>query len=91
MGGLIGKVLLDVLVKKATKSVTSYIGAAAVAGGVATTVDPQLLSLIPEQYRAPALAVLGVAIVLARHRQDITAMYSEAKAAVDVTKTDSTK
>jgi len=87
MGGLIGKVLLSVLAKKASKSVTAWIGAGAAVGGVAATLDPQLVALVPEQYRAPVLALLGIAVVLARHRQDIMAMYAEAKAAVDVAKT----
>jgi hypothetical protein len=84
---LTGKAIVGVLKRKATKSVTSWLGAATAAGGGALALDPELLNAIPENVRGYVMLAIGVGVILARHRQEIFELYAklraELKAAVD--------
>jgi drug/metabolite transporter (DMT)-like permease len=82
MAPIIVKAVTSVLLRKARKSVTAWIGAAVAATGGAAVISPELLEQIPEGLRGYAIAVVGVAVVLARHRAEITALYGDLKAAV---------
>lgn len=79
---LLASVIVGVLKRKALKSVTSVIGTAVAAGGVTGIVDPDIMAAIPEGVRGWVVTVVGIAIVFARHRQEMQQVYSELKAAV---------
>lgn len=81
MGALLGRAVLTVLLKKAVASWTSRLGATVAVSGVAAAIDPQLLGMVPDQFKPYVIGALGVGFVLARHRQEILAMYAELKAA----------
>lgn len=80
MSGLLVKAVVGVLARKATRSVTSYIGATVAAAGAATVIDPTLIGMIPDQYRGYVGMGVGAAVILARHRQDIIDMYAKLRA-----------
>jgi hypothetical protein len=79
---LIAKAVASVVLRKARKSVTSWLGTVIAATGGAAVIEPELLEAIPEGLRGPAVLAVGVAVVLARHRAEITALYQDLRAAV---------
>lgn len=82
MAPILVKAITSVVLRKARKSVTAWIGAALATAGGAAVIEPELLEQIPEGLRGYAVAAVGVAVVLARHRAEITALYGDLKAAV---------
>ena len=82
MAPIIVKAVTSVVLRKARKSVTAWIGTAIAVTGGAAVIAPEVLESIPEGLRGYAVAAVGVAVVLARHRQEITALYQDLKAAV---------
>jgi hypothetical protein len=77
---LLSKAIGRVLVTTATKSVTSWLGAAVVGTGTAAAIDPELLDLIPEHARGYVIAAIGLGVILARHRAAIIAAYAQLRA-----------
>lgn len=77
---LLAQAIGQVLVKKATKSVTSWIGAAGIAAGGYAVVDPKVLELIPEQYRGWVGVAVGGVVLLARNRAAIFETYAKLRA-----------
>lgn len=93
MSGLLAKAVVGVLKRRAAKSVTTWIGGALVAAGGTAAVAPDVLELIPENYRGAAVVVVGAVVVLSRHRKEIFELYgtlrAEFKAAVAAAEKDS--
>lgn len=76
------KIFLALLLKRASKSLTSWLGTAVAGTGVVAAIDPQILAMIPENLRGYVVAAVGLAVVLARHRQELSTIAAEAKAVV---------
>ena len=83
VGMLAIKVAAGVIARRAARSATSVVGGAVVATGAAAAIDPELLELIPENLRGYAIAVIGIAVVLARHRREILAVLADLRQTVD--------
>lgn len=82
MNALLVRAIGGVLAKRAMKSLTAWLGAAVAGTGAAAAINPEILEMIPESLRGYAIAGVGVAVVLARHRREILAVWAELKAAI---------
>jgi len=80
MNSLLAKAVVSVLVSKAKKSLTSWLVAAGTGTGIAITEYPELLKHVPAGAMPWVVGAYGVALVLARHRQEITQLYTELRA-----------
>lgn len=68
------------LVKRARKSATAWIAGAITAAGATAAINPELLELIPEQWRGYAISGIGVAVLAARFRREFMAELRDEKA-----------
>lgn len=80
MSGILAKAVGGIIARRAVKSVTSWLGTAVAVTGGAAVIEPEVLEAIPEPVRGWAVLAVGVAVVLARHRKEITALYADLKA-----------
>jgi hypothetical protein len=80
MSSLFLKAVLSVLLKRAAKSVTSWLAVVAAGGATTLALDPQLLAYIPHGALPYLVVAYGVLVVLARHREEITAVYGALQA-----------
>ena len=63
--------MLKALVEKYVSSWTAKFATAFAGAGVAVTFDPTVLEYIPQQYRGPALTVVGILFLVARLRKEL--------------------
>jgi hypothetical protein len=63
--------MLKALAAKYVASWTARVATALMASGVVVTVDPTLLSHVPEQWRGPTVTILGTVVLLARLRKEL--------------------
>lgn len=78
-----GKLLLKLAARKISKRLKQSATAAVAAGigtaGVAAVVNPELLDLIPEQYRGWVILAASALVALARVRREIAEAIAEAR------------
>lgn len=68
---LIRNLVANTIVSRIKSSWTAAVAGVGIAGGVAVTIDPELLSLVPEEYRPVAIILYSVAVLVARVRREI--------------------
>lgn len=68
------------IAKRVRKSATTAVAGGIGAAGVAAAIKPELLELIPEQYRGYAILAVAALVALARVRKEIAEAIAEAKA-----------
>lgn len=78
----IGKAIAGVLVKRATKSVTSWAGGALIAAGGTAAYAPEILEVIPEQHRGTVMIIVGAFVILSRHRRELIEAWAKLRAEV---------
>lgn len=76
---LLVKAAVAVLISKAKKSVTSWLAVVGAGGAATLALDPALLAYMPHGALPYLAAAYGVALVLARHREEIMAVYTALK------------
>lgn len=76
---LLLKLLTRKMLRRAKKSVTAALGTGVFGVGVLDAIRPEMLDMVPAPLRDYAFLILGVLIVLARLRTEITEALSEAK------------
>ena len=65
------KLIIRKIKKRAKKSATIAVATGVGVSGIAAVIDPDLLGLIPEQYRGWVILGLSVIIAIARLRKEI--------------------
>lgn len=84
---MIAKILLSIAARKVAKRIRQSATAAVAAGGVAVggaaAIKPELLELIPEEYRGYVILAYGVLLLVARVRKELGEAVAEAKAHVE--------
>lgn len=79
---LIAKAALAVMLKRAKTSVSSWLITVGSGAGVAAALDPDLLAYVPHAAIPYVVAGYGLLCVLARHRDEITKLYTELRAEI---------
>lgn len=70
---MIVKLIASWLARKAYKSVSAWLTTTLAATGTAAALNPDLLQLIPEHYRGPAMIVVGALVAVSRLKQEYRA------------------
>ena len=83
MKGLLLKLLAKKITKRLKKSATAAVGTGIFGIGVLDAISPEMIEAIPAPVRDYALIGLGVLVILARVRKEITEAFRDAKAGID--------
>ena len=77
---MLKKLIVGVLLKRIKKTFTSWLGGAVVATGGAAYVHPEILELIPENWRGTVIGLVGLAVIFGRNRRALVDAWKKLKA-----------